>query len=52
MSSNPGEAAEQSMLEHMERQTKALESLNTYFMRFLAVATLLALIWLIAVLSG
>lgn len=40
------------LLAHAERQTKALESINTYLMRTLAVVVLVVLIALIAWLSS
>ena len=40
------------LLAHAERQTKALESLNAYFQRFLAVLVLLGVVGLIAWLSS
>lgn len=43
---------QQELLRHAERQTKALENINTMFMRLLAVLTLLALVGLIAWLSS
>lgn len=43
---------EQALLAHAERQTKALESINTYLMRFLAVLTLLVLVAVIVWLTA
>lgn len=45
-------SVEQQLLQHAERQTKALESLNTYFMRFLAVLTLIAVVGIIALINA
>ena len=41
---------EAKMLEHAERQTKAIESINTYFMRLMAVLTVLAVVVIVAAL--
>ena len=43
----PGDV-EQELLAHAERQTQALESINTYLLRFLAVLTVLLLVAVIA----
>ena len=42
------EEHQSALLAHAERQTQALESINTYFMRLLAVLTLLGLVVVIA----
>lgn len=36
------------LLRHAERQTKALESINTYFLRLVAVLTVLGVLLLVA----
>jgi hypothetical protein len=43
---------EQQLLAHAERQTKALESINTYLMRFLAVLAFLGLLGVIVLLNS
>jgi hypothetical protein len=44
----PKELAEQAMLEEMRRQTRALENINTYLMRFFAVLAVFLVLWLIS----
>jgi hypothetical protein len=45
-------SVEAELLAQAERQTKALESINTYFMRFLAVLVLLALVLAIVLIAN
>lgn len=43
---------QQELLRHAERQTAALESINTYLMRFLAVLAFVALVVIVLVLAN